>query len=675
MLDPALNTPTPSAQSHETSPDSTIAKTTTSNTAHSFTQHLAHRLEEHYIAAQYPLEEAGPTTSGLSDVASQYSAEEQAMTCVEAFKMRIASADQLSEDERHTTVRQAFEDYRPMNTETSLYTILAIRHIVELECDPAPILVQHSSLSFALPSLRSAKISGFLKDLGTLLEKWPQHVGAIHALHTRIAASALAVPAKSFKNLYKDQNLMLLVRHLWRSAHMQSTKIEQAALYLLRSVAECIGDDYRRRRLLAALANSGTIEHTLISSIAHAPSTRLPIAVEVLSCLPRERLLHLIPRMVPLQLRKRTSQKMILWLELIHQLDAGLASTTSSLMDSTMSTLAKFTFPSKKRTADIRALLSAVAANSLRTNTLPNPSTSRISDMLVAIEAATARCGRITVGATLDAFLSYLHKDARPCEPLVQEFLALIALNGRISHMIPFLRALKKRGVNLVESGPLQQCVAAKVSAAKSMTTDTGAKLKLQARTLKICRTISWLLGDLCAGPIILEPISQKTLEAQRQFAHILTRAEANHVLPLAYRNLTTELSADDSVQLIHHLAHQYSTDYTRTQRQAWRAMYYLYKYLRTNSLHIGPLISKAVVRLSIIRPMSENRFVSARRVIWVCHIVARVEGESVAKQLEADFWQWRGELIQHTKNVYMSVGGSRYDRVQIGTMKRLGLV
>jgi predicted RNA binding protein YcfA (HicA-like mRNA interferase family) len=103
--------------------------------------------------------------------------------------------------------------------------------------------------------------------------------------------------------------------------------------------------------------------------------------------------------------------------------------------------------------------------------------------------------------------------------------------------------------------------------------------------------------------------------------------------------------------------------------------MYYLYKYLQTYSLPMGPLFSKAIVRISIVRPLSENQFVSARRLIWVCHVVARVEGEDVVRKLEKDFWEWRGDLIKHAKSVYVGVGGHPQDKAHIGTMKRLGLI
>jgi hypothetical protein len=100
----------------------------------------------------------------------------------------------------------------------------------------------------------------------------------------------------------------------------------------------------------------------------------------------------------------------------------------------------------------------------------------------------------------------------------------------------------------------------------------------------------------------------------------------------------------------------------------------YLYRHLREHALPIGPLFTKAIVRICIIRPLVEHRFVPAKRLIWVCKLVSSVEGEEVAKQIESLFWHWRGDLIRHAKTAYIGAGGDRQNKAHVGTMKKLGL-
>jgi hypothetical protein len=163
--------------------------------------------------------------------------------------------------------------------------------------------------------------------------------------------------------------------------------------------------------------------------------------------------------------------------------------------------------------------------------------------------------------------------------------------------------------------------------------------------------------------------------EEGRQFSNVLENARTNRALPIDCRDTTDELSLVDRIALVHQLAYHYSTDTALTQRQAWRQIYYLYRYLKFNSLPLGTLFTQAVARVSITRGLLENRFVSARRLIWVCNLVTRVEGDAVAAHVEAGFYKQRGQIINRAKEAYIGVGGSKYNKAHVGTMKRLGMI
>ncbi|KAH7137982.1 hypothetical protein B0J11DRAFT_500231 [Dendryphion nanum] len=172
--------------------------------------------------------------------------------------------------------------------------------------------------------------------------------------------------------------------------------------------------------------------------------------------------------------------------------------------------------------------------------------------------------------------------------------------------------------------------------------------------------------------PTTMKIISE-SLAYRRQFQHILARAKDAHLLPLNMQRQSFEELITSAVPILHQLAHQYSIDLTRTPKQNWRSMYYMYKYLKMNGHPIGPLFTRAVTRSLITHPLSQNNWVSSRRLVWVCDMVAKAEGEPVASKIQSVFWHWRGELISYAARRLHDVGG--HGRASVTTMKKLGLL
>ncbi|KAJ4348121.1 uncharacterized protein N0V89_009493 [Didymosphaeria variabile] len=162
-------------------------------------------------------------------------------------------------------------------------------------------------------------------------------------------------------------------------------------------------------------------------------------------------------------------------------------------------------------------------------------------------------------------------------------------------------------------------------------------------------------------------------LQSRRFFNHILTRANDAHIVPLAYRNITTDIPKEVQADLIHQFAHQYAMDRTRSCQQTWRSIRYLYLYLKIHELPIQPTFTRAIVSVCITRPLAENRFVAQKKAVWVCRLVAQVEGEEVARQVEQYFWAWRGDLILRAKRGLIGLGA--YESAHISTMERLELL
>jgi hypothetical protein len=271
--------------------------------------------------------------------------------------------------------------------------------------------------------------------------------------------------------------------------------------------------------------------------------------------------------------------------------------------------------------------------------------------------------------------LSRMRNDGLPYRTLAEKTINALAQHAGLGSTLSFLNILDRQKVTVSDTQLLDGVIKERIIHANNEAfTRSATKRQHNAFTLQTCQRIVEVLSRISITNKAAT-LDLVTLQAQRQFQHILDRAHADHALPLKYRNMTADLLIQQRVFLIHQLAHQYSTDSTRSCRQASRSIYYLYKYLLYNSHPIGPLFTKAVVRTAIIRPLSQNHFVSARRLIWVCHLVARVEGEAAAKKIEYNFWLWRGDLIKHAKSVYIGVGGDRAEKAYIGTMKRLNLI
>ncbi|EAT80445.2 hypothetical protein SNOG_12033 [Parastagonospora nodorum SN15] len=312
--------------------------------------------------------------------------------------------------------------------------------------------------------------------------------------------------------------------------------------------------------------------------------------------------------------------------------------------------------------------MSALLVNASQTAAFEDIPMSKISDLLTAFATMVEETDNLHAELVFDMFMSYVKQKKVPHEALAQMIVECLTQYASLAQTAKFLQVLDQRQLSLPDGARVEKRIAKSLAAVqtRSNTVDDAFTLRTCSKMLSILGRISTVSEHLMAKVDWLEP--------QRQFRYILNHAQADHVLPLAYHSMDVTSPVEQRIVLIHQLAHQYTTDLTLSHNQAWRRVLYLYRYLQENSMPIGPLFTKAVVRSSIIRPMMENRFVSAKRLIWVYRLVERTEGEEVAKQIELLFWHWRGEVIQQAKQTYVSVGGDRQNKAHLGTMKKLGL-
>jgi hypothetical protein len=82
--------------------------------------------------------------------------------------------------------------------------------------------------------------------------------------------------------------------------------------------------------------------------------------------------------------------------------------------------------------------------------------------------------------------------------------------------------------------------------------------------------------------------------------------------------------------------------------RQMFRNVYLAYRYLVTRQSPVHPLMSRALVRAGIIRPLENNEWVNTSRIQWILQVVGRVEGQDVAMELDKKIYEWRGKVHRY---------------------------
>jgi hypothetical protein len=616
-------------------------------------------------------------------------------TYFEIFKSNVTDAEGFSGSERGEFLVDVWRSSRPAHAEVWRYNAMVVRHLTELGWDPTCIL---SELTFlAVPPTYSEESLDFLKCLEQSAARFP-HASRVHRRVYMMLAEAAAV-AEASKKPSQDLELSFLLRQTLQSAYSRSANFKQFVAKTLAAVAGKIQDPSFRKSLHSILAGINSAEQSLTLLLARAAKSHSLYATveQVLYCLPRQRVQSLVPSITTslvkaIEWKSRLSNdtyrdRLSAWLTVLEKLDSR-PEFDGSYLATAVAEVAEHVFancnPGQLRP---HILLHALVFKLAQEMPSHAPYKERLLQLIYSVTdilpndalstqlpAALEQQGPTRLEATLGTILAQIQRASLPHAHLTK-----ITIDHLIRHTNRFLTALDQEGLTLDDPSSLQDIVEEKMGLLRQRTAPSTEKQRQHyAFALRTCQMLLTFLSELATTTTVSIAAVQEelsTLQARRKFEAILDRAEENHALPLVYRNLSADISDKDRTILIHQLAHHYSLSTTRTHRETWRAIYYLYNYLVDNSLPIGPLFTKAVVRVSIIRPMIEHRFVSARRLIWVCQLVARVEGEAVAQKIESNYFQWRGDLILYAKGVHVEAGGDRKKKALVATMKRLGLI
>ncbi|KAF1843652.1 uncharacterized protein K460DRAFT_316245 [Cucurbitaria berberidis CBS 394.84] len=604
--------------------------------------------------------------------------------CFENFKSSIVHAGDLSEPGKSQLIANAFRSCCPNHSEAWVYNVMAFKHLTELNWDLTLLIGKSASL--AVPPTYTTESLEILRCVEKLSTRFPDRLHDLHRLNVKLAEAA--VHADISVSTTQDDELLLLVRQLWRSTCSPRVPNKHAAQDLLREVARKIQHQPTAKTLQRILADMKEGVRTLNTRVSLSQDRDLA-AEQILLCIPRQLLIDFIPGMTSdlvtaIERKSRLSKsayknRLSTWLNLLYRLESSFALNrpSASLVDTAITTIAKHVFADRS-SAEMRpeTLLDALVSILSQQDAFYAALNEKLLQLIDSFAASTLR--PVPCEDWIGGLFSRMRSELLPYDNLMKMTVTLLVRHNDLGFVLRFLIAMDKEKLNICDTSALNRLVADKVALCQQSSPPTEKERQHNALILTTCQRILKVLSKFTSSVVVSALGTKKeldTLQSKRQFQHILDRAQAAHVLPLAYRSLPVDIPLENRIVLIHQLAQQYSLDNTRSQREAWRSIYYLYRHMQQHSFPISPMFTKATVRVAIIRPLSEARFVSARRLIWVCRLVASVEGEEVAKKIESNFWHWRGGLIRHAKKVFVSVGGDKREKAHVGSMRKLGLI
>ena len=143
---------------------------------------------------------------------------------------------------------------------------------------------------------------------------------------------------------------------------------------------------------------------------------------------------------------------------------------------------------------------------------------------------------------------------------------------------------------------------------------------------------------------LVLSLIRKTSTHSERIFRMLSHRDPSNSV-PYSLRTSRKNPLSQSRIDLIHSVALSFAQRKSKSSRVALRDVYQCYIYLCSRKAALQPAMSRALVLSGILRPLNENRYVSAGLVTWMMKVVERVEGKEVSEKLEMTIYRWRARI------------------------------
>ncbi|KAK5731513.1 hypothetical protein LTR17_011311 [Elasticomyces elasticus] len=188
---------------------------------------------------------------------------------------------------------------------------------------------------------------------------------------------------------------------------------------------------------------------------------------------------------------------------------------------------------------------------------------------------------------------------------------------------------------------------------------------------------------SLLAVPDLPMQLIEAGLGSPDRIFRLLNRRTSLEVPSAESRHTRTLPLHPAQIDLAHLVAYHWAKHPGSEARVAFRRVWETYRWLRDRGAPLSPLISRALVRAGVLRQMGEGKNVSLSQLRYVLGIVARVEGDQVAVDLDGMVWGVNKRLrgpgaVDATREVWARrveerlVRGARW-RVKLWAKRRRG--
>jgi hypothetical protein len=611
--------------------------------------------------------------------------------CVTRFKMKVRIVDTLPDSKCFDFLCRAIRSYCPTGKQAGDFALFVLHHLRRTDLSPNTIVACLAASKVPLPDLGAPRGLEFLRQLNEMAKSSAKIIRRMDRLYDNLAATVITSP-KGETRLW-DEGIRMLYRAIWEHAlrgHEHDHEFEPSTIRILNGLGKRFSNprlDFHLKRILNDRAHTADQIDRLVRFSSGRRRGAI-VGALVLDCIPRELLSTSItsfPRFLVKGVDRRHERQrhrhLGAWLRVLQVLDTRIATApeNTATLDLALKSLiadgVDLVIVSRVLMYMRPELLVKALLHRLPFQMSTYGISSKKKEEFVRLHRISLKKDEnslVSRNEMLARFLARMKQQTLPNQEMVNLVVQLIYKHKGVQSVFDMLRRLKRKGVVLSDTDFLYQFLSKSSPGPKETQVSTSTFQHDDASTLHACQSIRGLQLEENVTEHGLDKLLV-SWQSRRQFEHILNNARRARLLPLAYKNMEVDALMSIQVELIHQIAYQYSLARTRTSQQNGRSIYYLYKYLHNNQLPVGPLFTQAVMRVCIVQPLLEKRFVSARRLTWVCQMMAPVEGVDVAKKIEHIFNAWRGDLIQHAKRTLYASGGT--GKAHVNTMRKLGLL
>ncbi|KAK5113538.1 hypothetical protein LTR62_003407 [Meristemomyces frigidus] len=100
-----------------------------------------------------------------------------------------------------------------------------------------------------------------------------------------------------------------------------------------------------------------------------------------------------------------------------------------------------------------------------------------------------------------------------------------------------------------------------------------------------------------------------------------------------------------EHVELVHLIAYHWATQEHGTARIAFRRVWECFHFLQDRGAPLSILMSRAMVKAGILRPLQEGKHISASQMRYILSLVQQLEGNEVAQSLDRAVWESNKKL------------------------------